>query len=364
LWYYLRQREEITRILNANKIVKNFEIKIRRKDGKILTCLWSGQIIEINGEKYIIASVIDNTKNKKIETELINARKLAEENDKFNSFVLDLYIKSETSDNNTIIKKSLEKAVEFTESEIGFFHFIGENKETFEFYNWSTNTMNTFQITEDELDLTSLKSEICLECLKEKKPYIVNDCFSIINKKALSDDHIIINKLICVPILEGEKNIAILGVANKKDDYLDKDVELLNRLCNNFWNIVRRKNAENLSRKLNKAVESSKASVVITDINGNIEYANLYFSESTGYSKEEYLGKNSNFLKSGFNNENFYKNLWQTILSGKTWEGEFQNKKKNGSLYSEHAIISPIFDLNNEITHFVAVKYDTDNNHK
>ena len=122
--------------------------------------------------------------------------------------------------------------------------------------------------------------------------------------------------------------------------------------------ITRRKMAEENLRKLQKAIENAKVSVVITDKTGTIEFANPFFTQLTGYTKEEYMGKNPSVLKSGCHTQAFYQEFWDTIESGKTWEGEFCNRKKNGELYWEKAVISPIYNENNEITHFAAIKTD------
>jgi len=111
-------------------------------------------------------------------------------------------------------------------------------------------------------------------------------------------------------------------------------------------------------RKLSQATEQSPASVVVTDKNGTIEYVNSTFSEVTGYSAEEAIGQNPRVLKSGDLPESYYKELWDTILAGKVWMGEFRNKRKNGVKFWESASISPIMDEEGEITHFVAVKQD------
>lgn len=111
-------------------------------------------------------------------------------------------------------------------------------------------------------------------------------------------------------------------------------------------------------RKLSRAVEQNATSVYITNINGEIEYANPKFLETTGYQLSEILGKNSRILSSGLQSKEFYKNLWQIILAGNEWRGEFQNKKKNGDIYWEFTSISPIKDKSGKITHFVAIKED------
>ena len=129
-------------------------------------------------------------------------------------------------------------------------------------------------------------------------------------------------------------------------------------------NITERKQAEANLIKLYTAINSSKASIVITDIKGNIEFANPYFTELTGYSEDEYLGKNPKVLKSGIHSDEFYKLIWDTIKSGHTWEGEFCNRKKNGELYWEKSIITAIKNEKEEIVNFVAVKSDITNEKK
>ncbi len=129
-------------------------------------------------------------------------------------------------------------------------------------------------------------------------------------------------------------------------------------LLGNYHDITERRQSEELLRKLNTAIEKSEVSVVITDSKGNIEYANPFFTQLSGFAAEEYIGKTPGILKSGIHTSEFYSDLWKTILSGQTWVGEFYNQNKNGEFYWENAIISPIENNNKEITHFVAIKTD------
>lgn len=119
----------------------------------------------------------------------------------------------------------------------------------------------------------------------------------------------------------------------------------------------KRKTEEQL-KTLSKGIEQSPAIVVITDSNGNIEYVNPKFEEISGYKASEVIGKNSRILKSGKQDKNFYKNLWETILSGSDWKGELLNKKKNGEYYWVSTIITPITDQDNQIKNFIAIKED------
>ena len=118
------------------------------------------------------------------------------------------------------------------------------------------------------------------------------------------------------------------------------------------------KRAEGDLRKLFQGVEQSPVSVVITDISGNIEYVNPKFSEVTGYTYPEVVGKNPRVLKSGDMPVEDYAALWQTITGGDVWRGEFHNRRKNGELFWELAAIAPVRDARGKITHYVAVKED------
>jgi diguanylate cyclase (GGDEF)-like protein/PAS domain S-box-containing protein len=111
-------------------------------------------------------------------------------------------------------------------------------------------------------------------------------------------------------------------------------------------------------RKLLQAVESTPASVIITNIRGDIEYTNPKFTEITGYAAAEVRGKSTRILKSGKTNKEVFRNLWTTIMAGRQWHGELINRKKDGTCYHEFAAISPIFAEDGEIINFVAVKLD------
>jgi PAS domain S-box-containing protein len=122
--------------------------------------------------------------------------------------------------------------------------------------------------------------------------------------------------------------------------------------------ISERKSILDKLRKLSRAVEQSPVLIEITDIKGNIEYVNPKFTEITGYSLQEVEGKNSRILKSGYTDKSEYENLWNTINTGSEWKGEFQNKRKDGSLYWEDASITSIKTADGQITHYLAVKSD------
>lgn len=111
-------------------------------------------------------------------------------------------------------------------------------------------------------------------------------------------------------------------------------------------------------RILLRAVEQSSSSIVITNVEGQIEYVNAKFCEVTGYTSDEVLGQNPRMLKSGATSPDEYRQMWKTLLSGGQWHGEFYNRRKDGSMFWELAALSPITDEHGTVTHYLAVKED------
>ncbi|NPA37215.1 MAG: PAS domain S-box protein [Chlorobi bacterium] len=112
------------------------------------------------------------------------------------------------------------------------------------------------------------------------------------------------------------------------------------------------------NKQLVQALDYSASIIVMTDKRGSIQYVNKTFEKKYGYKKEEVLGKNPRMLKTDFHPKSFYDEMWKTISSGRTWQGIFLNKTKNGNLLWENAIINPIISDSEEITGYIAIKED------
>jgi PAS domain S-box-containing protein len=130
------------------------------------------------------------------------------------------------------------------------------------------------------------------------------------------------------------------------------------RMVGTHTDVTERRQAEEQLRKLSLAVEQSPASVVITDLDGCIEYVNPKFTQVTGYALDEVRGKNPRFLKSGELPAGYYQDLWKTITAGREWRGEFHNRKKSGEPFWESVSVSPIVTPEGRTTHYLAVKED------
>jgi PAS domain S-box-containing protein len=122
--------------------------------------------------------------------------------------------------------------------------------------------------------------------------------------------------------------------------------------------ITERKRAEEAHARLAIAVEQAAESIVITDTNGTILYANPAFEQTSGYTFAEVVGKKPGILKSGRHEAEFYRRMWEVLQSGNIWRGHFINRHKNGAIYEEEATISPVRDATGKVVNYVAAKRD------
>ncbi len=303
-------REEMFSYLNdyvlkgKNKFDKEYRI-IRKNDNKLLWVHGLGTIdFDDNGEPARMFGTIQD----------ITARKLAEEE-------------------GALLKNIIENSL----NEIYLF-----NTDTLKFEFVNRGALNNLGYSLEELkNMTPV----------DLKPEFTLDKFLSLIKPLLEGD----KKIIVFETVHKRKNGTTYPVEVQLQKSILSDKKLYFAIIND---ITERKKAEEEKYKLLTAIEQSRISVVITDIYGNIEYVNNFFTELTGYSKNEVLGHNPRILNAGKHTKDFYKELWTTILNGNTWEGIFYNKKKNGQLYWEYAIITPIKDEIGKIINFVAVKED------
>ena len=163
-----------------------------------------------------------------------------------------------------------------------------------------------------------------------------------------------------VPFKIGGKVIGVLVVQSYDNPtaYDNSSIEILEIVAHELSIYIQHKKAEEETLKLSVTIVQSPVSIIITDPNGKIEYVNPKFTEISGYNLDEVKGENPRILNSGEHPKEFFTHLWTTITNGKNWHGEIRNRKKDGSLYWENALISPIINADGMITNFVAVKED------
>lgn len=291
--------------LISGKVVDRVEYELMRKDGTSFTAIaLISPILQNQVPIGLRGTLIDISEQKHILKELqysqMKYSSLFE-----NSYTIMLIIDPETRD------------------------LVDANNAAAQFYGYPLEKMKKLNLS----DLSSLDAEEIKASVAQAMNFEVNQ---FIRQHKLADGSLRFVEVFTSPIFIDGKDF-LFSVIHDINARVLKEVKL---------------------KKLNKAIEQSPVSAVITDRNGIIEYVNPKFCEVTGYDLNEVIGKNPRILKSGEHGIGHYKNMWSKITSGKNWYGEFKNKKKDGSYYWESASISPLLDDEGQISHFVAIKED------
>jgi len=154
----------------------------------------------------------------------------------------------------------------------------------------------------------------------------------------------------------GAQQFAVGNYDARVEDEQRDEIAYLTRTFNHMADEVQAR--DQTLGKLSLAVEQSPESIIITDLESRIEYVNEAFVRISGYSREEALGANPRILKSGKTPPETYRSLWTSLIQGQAWQGEFINQRKDGSEYTESAVVSPVRAVDGRITHYLAVKQD------
>lgn len=174
----------------------------------------------------------------------------------------------------------------------------------------------------------------------------------------LLHDHGVISGMSAI-IRGKERPFGVIGAhTTRRRAFTHDDAHFLQAVANILASAIERGRTEQELRKLSSVVEQTADLVYITDPRGIIEYVNPAFEKLVGYSKEEVIGKTPRILKSGQHEEAFYRDLWQTILSGRSFRGVIANRKKDGEIFYEEKTITPLKDAQDRITHFVSTGKD------
>jgi PAS domain S-box-containing protein len=344
------KREEFRRfreLIRAGKNLDGVEVHRQRRDGTPIDySIYASPLYDsegrVNGNICVLVDITERRRGA-----MINAARL---------HLMEFAV---THSLDELLEEALNEAEKVTESRIGFFHFVGDDQQSLTLQNWSTRTKTqACGIQGKGMHYSIAEAGVWTECVQQRKPVVHNDYKTLTQRKGTPEGHAEVVRELVVPVLRGGKIKAIMGVGNKPADYSEMDVEALSRLADLVWEITERKQVEESVRKLSQAIEQSPVSIVITDVEGRIEFVNAKFSQITGYSNAEVLGQHIRILKSNETPVELYRQLWTTITSGGVWQGEFHNRKKNGELFWENATIAPVRDVNNVISHYVAVKED------
>lgn len=319
-------REKLRQVLISKGAIRDFEIELKAKNGEIKTVAINASLIKgENGENIGIEGVARD----------ITLRKIAQQS-----------LHERTNELNTIFDNAPVMLMLVDDSG----RVLNINRAATRFSDRNSGTI-----------MNNLGSEVlkCINAYQEKK-----DCGKSENCSSCTINNTLRKTF---DTKSDQKQVEGSLLVKTNGDYEERhflistsfiDADNKQRALISLDDITEIKETQEEIKKLMKAVDQSMATIVITDREGNITYANPQFEKSSGYTISEVLGKNPRILKSKNTTKAGYQKLWENITSGETWQGEFLNVKKNGTEYWERAIVSPISNDNGEIISFIAIKED------
>ncbi|MDE3144130.1 MAG: PAS domain S-box protein, partial [Bacteroidota bacterium] len=336
----------------------NFENRYLCKDSTSKILSWRANYVAKEGITY--ATARDITKNKLAEEEIKKLNRIHEFIGQTNELIL--LAKNEDEIYNGISRIAVETG-NFVFSWIGIVDANTKKIKPFAWAGKEDGYLSNLNISTEDVPAGSGPTG---KAYRQANYYYCNDIANDPVMENWRDAAIKRGYLssVAFPLKTDNKVVSVITMyAPKANFFTHEELQLLVGVTNNISyalnaisNRKKRKETEIQLKKITEAVKQSSASIVITNLKPEIEYVNPAFTELTGYSFEEALGKNPSILKSGFTPESTYPELWQHLMNGMPWHGELCNRKKNGEFYWEQAVISPITNEQGEITNYVAVK--------
>ena len=276
------------------------------------------------------------------------------------------------SDKRSLFKKVLNNVLVITKSEYGFIGEIFQRDgnpvlKTFAItdISWDEETAALYKKYEAKgMEFTNLDT-LFGYTMKTGEVVISNNPMDDNRRGGLPKGHPALNYYLGIPIFDS-KNVMVgmMGIANKPGGYSEKDLAFLKpmiSMTSAFISLLKANEAKDFfsgSLDLYKKAIDSHAIVSVADVKGNITFVNEKFCELTKYSPAELIGQNHRIINSGFHDASFFKDLWKTITSGKTWSGQIRNRAKDDSIYWVDATIVPFLDEKKKPIQYVAIRTD------
>jgi len=335
----------------------NIEYQFKRKDETVIWCQLLGtSMVSQKGEKGIVWSILDISERKKIEKHNKHLQELYATLSQCNQAIV--YCKNESELFHQICKDT----VKFGEMKMVWIGLGNFEKRTIEPVAFSGEGVGYIENLGVSMDADNpLGQGPVGTAFREDHPVWIQD---FINDTQTTPWHERAQSFgwmasCALPLHKNGSVIGIFAVYSDQINIFTEDIQAL--LVEMVGDIDYALESYQKEAKLNQfmqAVEQTQTSIVITDLESNIVYANNAFAKVTGYTLEEAIGKNPRILKSDKTPPSFYEEMWAQLTMGKSWKGEFTNKRKDGSEYIESVNISPVTQSDGTITNYMAIKED------
>ncbi len=329
---------EAERMRKTNK-ANTLSIACKRKDGSLFYSDIAASQVDIRGELHLVGFFTDVTERRRND-QLQRARLMLEK------------LPKETAPED-VLQETLDQAEMITGSTIGFFHFIEADQTSIWLQNWSTNTIENMCTAEGKGSHYPVEQAgVWADSLRTGKAVIYNDYASLPNLRGLPEGHAPVERLISVPVERDGQIVAIIGVGNKPVKYTDQDVEVVELLANEAWDIILNRRIEQAllesESKYRTLVESHDSLIATVDIEGRVYFMNKNAAGSINLLPEQAIGKNLTELFEPETAGRYLAEIRQVIVSGRRLTQEEQ-ALVDGRQVWWRTNIEPIYDSANYV---------------
>jgi diguanylate cyclase (GGDEF)-like protein/PAS domain S-box-containing protein len=280
---------------------------------------------------------------------------------KRNAALLALTTEAPGMDETILLQRAIAQAENLTHSQLAYLHLVNADEAIILPGVWSVNGLldATGGDTFSNAAIPGVNAPYWADFISQKKSLIDNNAGGIkfcVHSDSTPDLAWV--RHICVPVIDANKVVMIVGVANKADAYNAGDMTVLEMLANNTWALLER---NRIQKKLTLDAEVfrySREAVMVTDPELNIISVNPAFTFISGYSADEAIGQTPNLLKSGRHDSFFYQKMWADIVNDGHWQGEIWNRRKDGEIYPQWLGVSAVRANSGEVTEYIAVFMD------
>ncbi|MCC7373384.1 MAG: PAS domain S-box protein [Verrucomicrobiales bacterium] len=328
----------------------HFETRHRRKDGSLFDVELSNSGAVLGGQKLVFCVCRDISERKRAEARLAQDRLSTQ-------FLLELHQRAPLMTDRELYDYVLDRAVQLTQSQIGFFHQVSDDEREIILTTWNKEALRTCTAAHETHYPVDMAGN-WVDCIRERRPVVYNEFVRSPHQRGLPKGHAELRRFMSIPVIRDDKVRIIFGVGNKPTEYNDDDVAQLQMVANELHKLMTKRMIENQLRQLSQAVEQSPVGIFIANPTGGVEYVNRRFKETTGYSSTsmapEFLGR---WLEeTGDLDADQVRGVLDGVFRGVGWSGELRTGGREGRPEWEHLTLSPISDATGGVTHLLGIQ--------
>ncbi len=347
--------EAFQRHINGHDDRYQVEVRLLHRDGHWVWIHDVGQVVEWgrDGQPLLMRGTHTDITREKARSDQINfiARR--------DRVLLLLANLRESRSEHDFAQAALQRLEDLTGSCVSFLHFVNEDIREVELIAWSRRTKERYCNVVDFASHYRLsEAGIWADGVRTRSPVVVNDYAQAEKRKGLPEGHSDMLRFVSVPLTDFGAVVMLIGVGNKPEDYVDRDVETVQLFANEIWRLIQRGRNQASLKQASMVFDYAREGIIVTDAENRIMDVNPAFERISGYTKSEVLGADPRLFRSGRQGPSFYREMWENIQRDGVWEGEIWNRRKNGDVYPQHLNLTVIRDSAGNIVNHIALFSD------